>query len=61
MTILNTDSVLVVFERLIFALLGVVIWEIFSTFDFEWSLISGRRKFRWPLVSSVYDPEGLLC
>ncbi|KAF5369827.1 hypothetical protein D9758_001254 [Tetrapyrgos nigripes] len=39
----------IAFERLIFVILGVVIWEIVSTWDFEWSLINKRRRFRWPL------------
>ncbi|KIK65478.1 hypothetical protein GYMLUDRAFT_158787 [Collybiopsis luxurians FD-317 M1] len=39
-----------VFERIIFCFLGVTLWELFSTCDFEWSLIRGRRRFRWPLV-----------
>jgi hypothetical protein len=39
-----------VFLKLIFALFGVYTWELFMTWDFEWSLLSGRRKFRWPLV-----------
>jgi len=31
------------------------------TSDFEWSLISGRRRFRWPLVSIfVFDSISLL-
>ncbi|KAH8830322.1 hypothetical protein DL96DRAFT_1668218 [Flagelloscypha sp. PMI_526] len=41
-----------VFIKLVFTLFGVTLWEIFLTLDFEWSLIVGRRKFRWPLVCS---------
>lgn len=43
---LNID----VFLKLIFSLFGVYIWELFMTWDFEWSLLSRRRTFRWPLV-----------
>lgn len=39
-----------VFDKLIFALFGINVWEIFTTWDFEWSLLTGRRKFRWPLI-----------
>ncbi|KAG5654460.1 hypothetical protein H0H81_001959 [Sphagnurus paluster] len=39
-----------IFSKLILALFGVYIWELFTTCDFEWSLMSGRRRFRWPLV-----------
>ena len=42
-----------VFERLIFSLFGVYAWELCMTFEFEWSLLTGRRKFRWPLVCSI--------
>ncbi|XP_006459880.1 hypothetical protein AGABI2DRAFT_67334 [Agaricus bisporus var. bisporus H97] len=39
-----------VFEKLLFALLGVYLWELTLHFDFEWSFIARRRAFRWPLV-----------
>lgn len=35
-----------------FTFLGVYLWELFTTCDFEWSLIKGRRKFTWPLSKS---------
>ncbi|KAJ6629203.1 hypothetical protein B0H10DRAFT_30170 [Mycena sp. CBHHK59/15] len=38
------------FSKIIFALFGVYIWELFMTFGFEWSLLTRRRQFRWPLV-----------
>ncbi|KAJ7591291.1 hypothetical protein C8J56DRAFT_558570 [Mycena floridula] len=38
-----------VFDRIIYTFLGVVIWELFTTWDFELSLITRRRAFRWPL------------
>ena len=34
---------------MMFTFLGVYLWELFTTCDFEWSLITGRRKFTWPL------------
>ena len=30
---------------------GLYLWELFQTCDFEWSLVTRRRKFQWPLVS----------
>ncbi|KAK1228914.1 hypothetical protein PQX77_008072 [Marasmius sp. AFHP31] len=36
-------------SKMIFCALGVVVWEIFSTFGFEWSLMTRIRPFRWPL------------
>ncbi|KAH9003685.1 hypothetical protein EDB86DRAFT_2826269 [Lactarius hatsudake] len=29
---------------------GVFLWEFFTTLDFEWDYITGRRKFRWTLL-----------
>lgn len=40
----------VVFTQMMFTFLGVYLWELFTTCDFEWSLIKGRRKFTWPLI-----------
>jgi hypothetical protein len=42
-----------VFSKIVFALFGVYVWELSVTSDFEWSLITGRRRFRWPLASSL--------
>lgn len=43
---------LVVFDKLLFVLFGVYLWELTIQMNFEWSLITGRRSFRWPLVSN---------
>lgn len=40
------------FQKIIFAFFGLYIWEMFMTIDFEWSLLTRRRVFHWPLVSS---------
>ncbi|KXN87874.1 hypothetical protein AN958_07883 [Leucoagaricus sp. SymC.cos] len=39
-----------VFERLLFCLFGLYLWELTLNLGFEWSFITGRRSFRWPLV-----------
>ncbi|CCM02831.1 uncharacterized protein FIBRA_04943 [Fibroporia radiculosa] len=44
-----------VYTRLMFVLFGVYIWEIVVTFGFEWSLITGKRRFTWPLSASAYS------
>ncbi|KAH9943089.1 uncharacterized protein BXZ73DRAFT_97147 [Epithele typhae] len=36
----------VAYTNVIFACFGLYIWEVFQTFDFELSLLRGRRKFR---------------
>lgn len=32
-------------------LCGMVTWEVLSKFWFDFSILSGRRKFKWPMVS----------
>lgn len=41
---------LVAFERLMHALLGVYLWEWFTSLGFDWDYIRGKRTFRWPLI-----------
>ena len=41
---------------MMFTFLGVYLWELFTTCDFEWSLINGRRRFTWPLSESECSP-----
>jgi hypothetical protein len=31
-------------------LFGIVLWEILVTLPFDWSIISGKRKFKWPMI-----------
>jgi len=31
-------------------LLGLYIWEWFTSLGFDWDYISGKRKFRWPMI-----------
>lgn len=33
---------------LVFA--GVAAWEVVVTFDFDWSIMTGQRKWRWPMA-----------
>jgi hypothetical protein len=39
-----------VFMKFMHALLGLYIWEWAISLDFDWMFLSGKRKFRWPLV-----------
>ncbi|KAF5363170.1 hypothetical protein D9758_008332 [Tetrapyrgos nigripes] len=36
--------------KLVHAILGIYLWDWINTLDFDWTLLTGRRKFRWPLV-----------
>lgn len=29
-------------------------WEFVNTLDFDWAVISGEQRFRWPLVGLCY-------
>ncbi|KAJ3818933.1 hypothetical protein F5880DRAFT_1680548 [Lentinula raphanica] len=40
----------VVFSKLVHALLGLYIWEWFTSLDFDWDYIRGNKQFRWPLT-----------
>ncbi|KAF9527949.1 hypothetical protein CPB83DRAFT_855493 [Crepidotus variabilis] len=31
-------------------LFGLYIWEWFLSLDFEWDFITGKKKFRWPMI-----------
>ncbi|KAJ8507690.1 hypothetical protein ONZ45_g9972 [Pleurotus djamor] len=37
------------FSRFMHCLLGLYIWEWFTSLDFDWQYISRKRKFRWPM------------
>ncbi|KAF9485378.1 hypothetical protein BDN70DRAFT_903200 [Pholiota conissans] len=43
-----------IFHQVVFTLFGVYVWELLVTWDFEWSLLTRRRNFRWPLVSPFF-------
>ncbi|KZV92934.1 hypothetical protein EXIGLDRAFT_613689, partial [Exidia glandulosa HHB12029] len=38
------------FNKLMFALFGLYVWELVVTSPFDWSVIARKRTFRWPLV-----------
>ncbi|KAJ7060973.1 hypothetical protein C8F01DRAFT_1141426 [Mycena amicta] len=39
-----------VFSRFMHVLLGLYIWEWFTSLPFDWDYVSGKRKFRWPMI-----------
>ncbi|KDQ58545.1 hypothetical protein JAAARDRAFT_34361 [Jaapia argillacea MUCL 33604] len=39
-----------VFDKFMHALLGLYIWEFFTSLSFDLQYLTGKRKFRWPLV-----------
>ncbi|KAJ7665965.1 hypothetical protein DFH06DRAFT_1185484 [Mycena polygramma] len=38
------------FGKFMHALLGLYIWEWFTSLRFDWDYISGKRQFRWPMI-----------
>lgn len=42
------------FSKIIHLLLGVYIWEWINTVNFEYAIITGKQRFRWPLIFYFY-------
>ncbi|KAG2008640.1 hypothetical protein CC2G_014049 [Coprinopsis cinerea AmutBmut pab1-1] len=42
----NADS----FAKFMHALLGLYIWEWFTSLRFDWQFVVGKKPFRWPLI-----------
>ncbi|KAJ7668017.1 hypothetical protein B0H17DRAFT_1088372 [Mycena rosella] len=40
----------VAFGKFMHVLLGLYIWEWFTSLSFDWDYISGKRRFRWPMI-----------
>ncbi|KAH9833300.1 uncharacterized protein C8Q71DRAFT_713003 [Rhodofomes roseus] len=38
------------FIKLMHCLAGVYFWEFLISLDFDWELITGKKKFQWPLI-----------
>ncbi|KAF9787906.1 hypothetical protein BJ322DRAFT_1105944 [Thelephora terrestris] len=38
------------FTKFMHALYGLYLWEFVLSIDFDWQFISGKKKFRWPLI-----------
>ncbi|KAJ7269624.1 hypothetical protein C8J57DRAFT_1508781 [Mycena rebaudengoi] len=38
------------FGKFMHALLGLYIWEWFTSLPFDWEYISGKKQFRWPMI-----------
>ncbi|EIW55076.1 uncharacterized protein TRAVEDRAFT_172735 [Trametes versicolor FP-101664 SS1] len=38
------------FDKFMHVLLGLYIWEFVTSLPFDWQFLSGKRKFKWPLI-----------
>ncbi|KAI0806186.1 hypothetical protein BC629DRAFT_1437664 [Irpex lacteus] len=43
------------FAKLMHALAGVYFWEFVTSLDFDWSFMTGKRKFAWPMIFYFLD------
>ncbi|KAF8332752.1 uncharacterized protein EI90DRAFT_2917914 [Cantharellus anzutake] len=43
-----------IFQKFCLALLGVSTWEVFAQLPFDYSMVTGQRKARWPLIIYLY-------
>ncbi|THH19340.1 hypothetical protein EW146_g1796 [Bondarzewia mesenterica] len=43
------------------ALLGLYVWEWFTSLDFDWAFLSGKRRLRWPLIFYFVGRYSLLA
>ncbi|KAG8905944.1 hypothetical protein FRB99_007949 [Tulasnella sp. 403] len=39
-----------IYAKWVLVLAGVAAWDVLSTFPFDWMIISGKRKWRWPMA-----------
>ncbi|KAG1849970.1 hypothetical protein F4604DRAFT_1970794 [Suillus subluteus] len=46
--VIQMDSM--IFLKFMHALLGLYLWEVFISLDFDWAVMTGKTRFRWPLV-----------
>ncbi|KAG2059771.1 hypothetical protein BDR06DRAFT_905312 [Suillus hirtellus] len=46
--VIQMDSM--IFLKFMHALLGLYLWEFFISLDFEWAVMTGKTRFRWPLI-----------
>ncbi|KAF8520116.1 hypothetical protein JB92DRAFT_2709619 [Gautieria morchelliformis] len=40
----------VIFSNVIHFVSGLYVWELAVNLAFDWSIVSGKRKFRWPMI-----------
>ncbi|EEB94724.1 hypothetical protein MPER_06416, partial [Moniliophthora perniciosa FA553] len=55
---LSRDAV--AFAKFMHVLFGLYVWEWFGSIDFDWELLRGKRRFRWPLIFYLLGRYSLL-
>ncbi|KAG8885203.1 hypothetical protein FRB98_001931 [Tulasnella sp. 332] len=42
-----------IYAAFVLVLAGIATWDVLSTLAFDWSIISGKRKWRWPMMQEM--------
>ncbi|THU90788.1 hypothetical protein K435DRAFT_727849 [Dendrothele bispora CBS 962.96] len=48
------------FDKFLHVILGIYLWEFFTTFDFDWMFITRQKRFRWSLILYFYGRYAML-
>ncbi|KAK2461215.1 hypothetical protein APHAL10511_006742 [Amanita phalloides] len=49
-----------IFERFMHSILGLYMWEWFTSLGFDWEFVSGQRKAKWPMTFYFLNRYSLL-
>lgn len=52
-------TVIEIFKSISHVAIGAYLWEAFSSVGFEWSLITRKRAFKWPMLVRFQSPQPL--
>lgn len=50
-----------VFDKFMHVLVGLYLWEWFTSLNFDWEFISGTKPFRWPMIFYFGGRYALVC
>ncbi|KDQ07163.1 hypothetical protein BOTBODRAFT_614745 [Botryobasidium botryosum FD-172 SS1] len=39
-----------IFQKILLFLLGLYVWEVLGSLAFDWTIITRKRQFRWPMI-----------
>ncbi|KAG8857664.1 hypothetical protein FRB96_005682 [Tulasnella sp. 330] len=49
-----------IYAAFVLVLAGIATWDVLSTLAFDWSIISGKRRWRWPMLLYFADRLAML-
>ncbi|KLO09516.1 hypothetical protein SCHPADRAFT_979721 [Schizopora paradoxa] len=50
-----------VFSNLVHCLLGLYLWELFTSLKFDYDIFSRKRRFKWPMIFYFLGRYALFC